>query len=258
MALALVNIVVEFLPISSTAHVILLNRFLASGTSLKLPLAISQLAVDLVLCLHFRKIIGRTIRNFFSDRKTRLFCYNIILTSLPFLIVGALFGRTVRKYFYSSSTIAIFLILGGVFLIFAENHPNEKRTTAKGMDSLEEIEPSTMYRIGLAQMFSIVPGVSRSACTIGSALLSGLPRETAVDFSFFISIPVGIAGSMFDILGEVTLGISNYRLPVCYFIVSTIVPLFFAKRMLEFLKSHRLSIFGYYRILLGTVSLLIP
>jgi undecaprenyl-diphosphatase len=145
-----------------------------------------------------------------------------------------------------------------MFLIFVENYLNEKRITSERPNSLEKIAPSTMYRIGLAQMFSLLPGVSRSACTIGSALLLGLPRDIAIDFSFFISIPVGIAGSLFDIFGEaMTAGIGDYHILGIYFIISTILPLFFVKRMLEFLKNHRLSVFGYYRILLGALLLFI-
>ncbi|MDR1495093.1 MAG: undecaprenyl-diphosphate phosphatase [Rickettsiales bacterium] len=257
LALLFVNTIIEFLPISSTAHSILINRFLDTGTNLRLLLAISQLAIDLVLCLHFRQIIWKIIRDFFLDRETRSFCYSIVLTSLPFLAVGALFHGPIRKYLYSSGSIALFLIIGGVFLIFTENHLDKKKTLPLELNSLEKIEPRDMYRIGLGQMISILPGVSRSACTLGSALLLGLARDVAVDFSFFISIPVGIAGSLFDLLGEVgKVGVFDFYNFFGYLGISIVFSLFFVERMLEFLKSRKLSIFGYYRIMLGLITLL--
>jgi undecaprenyl-diphosphatase len=256
--LLLINTIVEFLPVSSTAHGILISKFFSIGCDTKLLFAISQLAIDLVLCLHFRKLIGQLIGDFFFDRKTRLFCYNMFLTSLPFLVVGLLFHRPIRKYLYSDSTIILFLIAGGIFLILTERYLGRKTSSPEEPDSLGKIKPAIMYKIGLIQVLSILPGVSRSACTIGGALILGLARKTAVDFSFFISIPVGVAGSFFDIFREITAaGASDYHALAGYFIVSMIFALFFVKRMLNFLRLHGLGIFGYYRVALGIMILVL-
>jgi undecaprenyl-diphosphatase len=172
-------------------------------------------------------------------------------------VVGALLGKTIRKYLYFNNVLATFLILGGVFLIFVEKQLGRMRNNLNEPDSLEKIEPALMHKIGLAQAISILPGVSRLVCTVGSALLLGLTRKMAVDFSYFISIPVGLAGSLFDILGELmTTGMSNYPALIGYFTISMVFALFFVKIMLDFLRSRRLSVFGYYRVLMGAVILL--
>ncbi|MDR3079291.1 MAG: undecaprenyl-diphosphate phosphatase [Rickettsiales bacterium] len=252
--LLLLNTLAEFLPISSTAHSTLVGRFFSPEIDLRLLLATSQLAIDLVLCFYFRKFLWRIARDFFFDRAVRSLCRSLILTSMPFLLAGALFGGPVRKYFYSSGAIALCLVLGGVFLLFVEGQLARGKVVPQNLDSLEGIEPGDMYRIGLAQMVSLVPGVSRLASTLGAALLLGLPRAVAVDFSFLISTPVGLAGALFDILGGVgKMGVGDFRLLLGYFIANVLFALFFVKGMLGFLKRCRLDIFGYYRIALGLV-----
>jgi undecaprenyl-diphosphatase len=257
-ALFLANTIIEFLPISSTAHGILMGRFLGIGADIKLLLAISQLIIELSLCLHFREILGKIIKKFFFDRKIRIFCYNIALTSLPFLVVGAIFGGIIRKYLYSDRTIAVSLIIGGLFLWLAERYRARKKIFPEKINSLENIDPTIMYKIGAAQIFSILPGVSRSACTIGSALFLGLARETAVNFSFFISIPVGIAGSVFDIFGRILPAAASGGCTVLavYFMINILFALFFTERMLKFLRTHKLSVLAHYRIVLGGMMLL--
>jgi undecaprenyl-diphosphatase len=149
-------------------------------------------------------------------------------------------------------------MVGGVLMILAEKYKNhEKAFKGKPSPTVMEVSPSDMWKIGLLQAFSLIPGISRSACTIGTALFLGLPRTLAVDLSFFLSIPVSIAGSFFDLYGEFSTVRHNYRLLSVCFIGNIFFSLFIIKRIMRYLRAKDLCFFGYYRLALG-ILLLMP
>lgn len=254
--LLFLNTIVEFLPISSTAHSILFNNFLNIETDFKFILALSQLSITIVIIFFFYKEIFNIIKNFFCEKQTRHFCYNMVITTIPTVIFGTIMHKFIRKYLYSNQTIAIFLIIGGFFMLLLERYLENKKEL-EVTDKIEEIQPKIIYKVGLFQTVSLIPGISRSAMTICAALLYGLPRSLAINFSFFLSIPISLAGSCFDIFKNIEL-IQYYNYPkiFIYFIINIIFALFFIKKILNFLKKHRLDIFGYYRVIFGLIILI--
>jgi undecaprenyl-diphosphatase len=247
--LLFLNVLIEFLPISSTAHGILINKILMVDFNLNLVLAFSQLAISLSVCFYFRKKIIELIKSIFLDfRYFFNFSLKILITMLPTLLMGVIFYKYIKKFFYTTDVIAINLLLGSFLMFFAE----KKRKNTRNIKDFEEIDFKTALKIGLFQCISLIPGVSRSASTISAGLLHNLPRNIAVDFSFFISIPVSIAASVFDIYKNIKfISYSNVGIVFYCFFVSLIFSCFFAKVMIGFLKNNKLNCFVYYRIIVG-------
>lgn len=247
------NTIIEFLPISSTAHGILFNKFIKINNDIKLILAISQMSILISLLYYFREKILSILKNFFKDKSIRKFCYRIIIATIPAIIFGFLFNNIIKKYFFSNITIAIFLIVGGIALIYIENFFRVKSDNIIEFD-LYSIPEKIMYKVGLFQAIALLPGISRSASTICSAIYYGLSKKTSIEFSFFLSIPISFAGSVFDILKNFNF-IDNYFILSVYFVINVVFAIFFAKNLINFLKDKDLSIFGYYRIIFGLILL---
>lgn len=251
--LLFLNTIIEFLPISSTAHGILLSKFIEINTDTKLILAISQMAILISLIYYFWERIFDILRKFFIDSSTRMFCYNVIIATIPAIIFGLLFNGIIRKYFFSVKTIAIFLIIGGIVLI----HINKflKNEVDRLIDcDLYNIPKWAIYKIGLCQAVALLPGISRSASTISGAIYCGLAKVTSIEFSFFLSLPVSFAGSIFDIFKSFNV-INNYTILLIYFTINIVFAVFFVKKLIRFLKCSNFSAFGYYRIIFGLLLL---
>ncbi len=251
--LLFLNTVIEFLPISSTAHGILFSRFIKINTDTKLILAVSQMAIFIALVYYFWERIFDILRKFFVDSNTRIFCYNIVIATLPTIIFGLLFNGIIRRYFFSGRTIAIFLIVGGMALVYIDRFLKNRVNRLTDYD-LYDIPKWTMYKIGLYQAIALLPGISRSALTIVGAICCGLAKATSIKFSFFLSLPVSFAGSVFDIFRSLSI-IDNYAIILIYFIINIVFAIFFVKKLIAFLKRSNFSIFGYYRIIFGLILL---
>lgn len=293
------NAVVEFLPISSTAHSILLIDFLKLKVPVSGVLAFSQLAISLGVCFYFRKKIIDMVKSLFSGEKkdkknTLIFLSKIFITMLPTLIFGLFFYNIIKKVFYSNRSIAICLILGAILMLFAEKKYGKNKENTRKIEDFEDIDFLTAIKIGLLQALSLIPGVSRSATTISAGLLCNLPRKFAVEFSFFISIPISILASLFEIYKTFRFGLissivsvvsinsgnteifgvnmksfmdffSGFKDPVfiCLimifiisFILSLLFSLLFCKKILNFLSKNTLFAFIYYRIGFGLIRLI--
>ena len=250
--LMLLNTIVEFLPISSTAHFIIFNKLIKIKSNINLIMAISQMAIIISLIYYFYEYVIDIIVNFFKKKEIRFFCYNIIIATLTTIIFGFIFHKMIKKYFFNVKTIAIFLILFGIIMIYIDKHFNKEN---KILCNLYSIPKNIMYKIGVFQAISLLPGISRSASTICGAIYYGLSNDLSVDFSFFMSIPVSFAGSVFDIYKNFNV-IDNYLMIFIFFILNIMWALFLVKKMIEFLKKHSLKNFGFYRIVIGFLILL--
>ncbi|MDR1499203.1 MAG: undecaprenyl-diphosphate phosphatase [Rickettsiales bacterium] len=244
------NTVIEFLPVSSTAHSILLRKMLQLNFNLDLILAFSQLAISLSLCFYFRtKIIDLVRSMFFETKKCTIFCMKIVLTMLPTLVFGFFFYRVIKNYLYTEKTIALCLIIGAIFMLILE-----KVCKSGIIENFHEIDYKLALKIGLFQCLSLIPGISRSASTIGAGLFYGLKRGTAVDFSFFISIPLSISACIFDIYKNASyIGKDNAGVIFYCFCLSLFFSLLFMGKIINVVKTNKLSIFAYYRIVVGTI-----
>lgn len=266
----LVEGITEWLPISSTGHMILLDEFVKLDVReefWEMFLVVIQLgAILAVVVLFFEQIwpFGRKNNRCPAARKGFLsYCradiwqmwFKIIAACLPAAVVGLLFDEILESLFYNSVCVAIALIVFGIAFILIENR--NKGTVSK-INSLDEITYKTALIIGLFQLIAaIFPGTSRSGATILGALLIGVSRTVAAEFTFFLAIPVMLGASLlkiikfgFDFTGnELVILIAGM---VTAFLVSVIVIRF----LMGYIKKHDFKVFGWYRILLGIVVLL--
>jgi len=238
--LGIVEGLTEFLPISSTGHLVLTAHLfeIPETEFLKSFQVIIQLgAILAVVMLYWRKL--------FFDRLTM---QRVMVALLPALGVGYLFYASIRKLLDSELTVVIALFVGGVLLILYEWFRKEPEQPA----TVETLSYTQAFWIGLAQAFSVIPGVSRAGATIVGGLMTGLSRPAAVEFSFLLGVPTMIAATSLDLVRNYqSFSLGDTEALVVGFVVSFIVAIAAIKFLLRFVESHSFIAFGVYRILIA-------
>lgn len=259
--LGIVEGITEWLPISSTGHMLLVDEFwqLNSSDEFKeMFFVVIQLgAILAVVCLFWNKMIPFR----FSDRKRFVIrkdvfsvWFKVVVACIPGAVVTLLFDDFIDEHLHTAPVIASMLVLYGIAFLFIEGK-NQKRKPK--ITSLSEISYQTALYIGLFQVLSIIPGTSRSGATIIGALLIGVSRVAAAEFTFFLAVPVMFGWSALKLLGfGIPTGVElMYLLLGCA--VAFLVSLLVIKFLMDYIKKHDFKLFGWYRILLGTVILLL-
>lgn len=251
--LSLIQSLTEFLPVSSSAHLIVVEKYLnfdiGDGGLFKVFI---QLASILAVCIYFRKLIFNTTITL-NKKESRQFVYKFILAFLPVAIFGLIIHKYIEVYMNSELVIAICLILGGFLLIYTE-----KISLKQKYNNVESIDNETALKIGAYQILSLVPGVSRSGSTIVGGILSGLTKTAAVEFSFLLAIPTILSATLFELyknldkINNANIGILIFSF-ISTFLMSTIV----IKIFLNYISTHSFKTLGYYRILLGIIIILL-
>lgn len=236
----------EFLPVSSTAHLILTGEALSiSQTDFfkTFVIAIQVGAILAVILVYTKKIL-----------KNKNLIFKIGAAFVPTAIFGFLFYQIIKKVLFESmSVIALALIIGGIIILLTERNKKEE-ITGKELD--EEISYKKSFILGVIQSLAIIPGVSRSGATIIGGRLMNISRKNIVEFSFLLAIPTIIAASGYDILkSENSINGENLWLIISGLVFSFIFALATIKLFLRYIKKHSFSIFGWYRIFLGVVLL---
>ena len=248
----------EWLPISSTGHMILVEEFLHMSTSAEFNsmfrVVIQLGAIMAVVVLYFHKL------NPFSKHKTakqkrmtmNLWC-KIIVACLPAAVLGLLFDDVLDKYLYNYVVVALMLIIYGIFFIIEKKNANTRPAITK----LSQMTYSTAFGIGLFQVLALVPGTSRSGATILGALMLGTSRFVATEFTFYLAIPVMFGASALKII---KFGFHYTALEVAILLVGCLVAFVVSivaiKFLLSYLKKNDFKVFGYYRIVLGILVLI--
>ena len=255
--------VTEWLPISSTGHLILLNEFITLNVSDEFrsmfDVVIQLGAILAVIVLFFHKL------NPFSPRKTEgekkqtwQLWFKVIAAIIPSGIVGVLFDDWMEAHFHNATVVSIALIVYGVAFILVERR-NARRVGGKTVEDVYAIDYKTALLIGCFQCLSLIPGTSRSGSTILGAILIGVGRSAGAEFSFFMAIPTmlgasAIKGLKFLLSGVAATGTEIGVLSVgC--VVSFVVSLLVIRGLMEYVRRHSFSAFGVYRIILGVVVL---
>ena len=250
--------ITEWLPISSTGHLILLEEFMQLNMSpsfVNMFLVVIQLgAIMAVVLLYFNKIWPFGAGMSLLPEKKVLW-YKIFAACMPAAVIGLLFDDYIEALFFNPWTVAIMLILFGIGFIGIENH--NKKVTPR-VNSLEEITYKDAFWIGMFQVVAAVfPGTSRSGSTILGGMVMGLRREVAAEFTFFLAVPVMFGASALkiakhglDFTGE-ELAVMGVGL-ISSFLVSIIA----IKFLMTYIKKHDFKVFGWYRIVLGIVIIL--
>ncbi|MCA9347483.1 undecaprenyl-diphosphate phosphatase [Candidatus Saccharibacteria bacterium] len=247
----------EFLPISSTAHLVVSEKLLGFKDEASLFTVVVQLGAILAAAWYFRKDLANIFKKLVSgDKPTKRFVVNVFLGLLP----AGLIGLIVEKLWGipdSLIVIAISLIVGGVIIWIVENHLHTQLPKTDSID-YAQITPKRSLTVGFAQALAIIPGVSRSGATIVSGMLSGLDRKTATVFSFYLSIPIMLAASALKLKDDHTKIhlITGGNIGVIVGTTVAFVSAFMAvKWLLRYVQTHNLKPFAYYRIVLGLVIL---
>jgi undecaprenyl-diphosphatase len=250
--LGLVEGITEFLPISSTGHLILTRSLLGlQGEDVSGALIIIQGAAMLAVCWEYRVKLWDTARLMFTDMTARRFVLNLAIAFAIFVVPAALFGSSLKNVLFSPIPVAIALVVGGVIILWAE-----KRKHSEHIQSVDEMRPMDAVKIGLFQTLSLIPGTSRSGATIIGGLLIGMSRRTATEFSFFIAIPSLLAATAYE-LYEARDGLSLTQSGPLIFccVVSFISALLSIRFLLRFVSRHSFASFAWYRIIFGGVIL---
>lgn len=251
--LSLIQSFAEFLPVSSSAHLIVFEKYLNfDNNDGGLFEIVIQLASILAVCIFYRKKIFDILFTI-NKSSSQNFVLKFLVAFMPCAIIGLLFYKYIKLYLYSDLVIAISLIVGGL-IFFIVDKMNIKRK----FENVDDVNIPSSLKIGLYQVISMIPGVSRSGSTIVGGLLSGLSRKTAVEFSFLLAIPTILSATLMDLYKNLDqLNSNNLSVILIGFIFTFIFSTFVIKWFLNYISSHNFTIFAYYRIILGTIIVLI-
>ncbi|MSP14809.1 MAG: undecaprenyl-diphosphate phosphatase [Chloroflexi bacterium] len=243
----------EFLPISSTGHLILVGSLLDfNGPVSKTFEVFIQLGAILAVIWLYRQRIWQLAVRLPVDNQARRFVGGLFLAFLPAAILGLLFHNQIEQYLFNPITVAAALLVGGLVILVVENMVLRFR-----IQQMENVPPNTALGIGVAQAVSLIPGTSRSAATIVGGMLLGLDRRTAVEYSFFLSIPTMLAATLYDLAKSIRdLHSGDLVILAVGFIVAFMVAFFVIQYFLSYIQTHTFKLFAWYRIVLGVVVLL--
>jgi len=257
--LGVVEGISEWLPISSTGHMILVDEFIKLKVSpefMSLFLVVIQLgAILAVVLIYFNKLNPLSAKKSIRQRKeTFILWFKVIVAILPAAILGFLFDDKIEETFFNYETVSLMLIVYGIlFIIIEKLHKNKKPL----ITSLNDITYKTAIIIGMFQVLALIPGTSRSGATILGAILIGTSRFVAAEFSFFLAIPIMFGASALKLLkfGFNFTG-AEVLLLVIGMVTAFLVSLLAIKFLISYIKKNDFSFFGYYRIILGILILL--
>jgi undecaprenyl-diphosphatase len=249
----------EWLPISSTGHMILADEFIRLSVSdafKEMFLVVIQLgAIMAVVILYFEKLNPfAPTKTSWGKRHTAYLWLKVLVACVPAGIVGFLFDDEIDRMFYNYVTVAIALIVYGILFIIIENRNRNKAFRISDFDSLSY---RTAFLIGVFQVLALIPGTSRSGATIVGAMLLGASRRVAAEFSFFLAIPVMFGASGYKLLkfGFDFTG-AEIAVLITGMVVAFVVSVLAIKFLMGYIKRHDFKPFGYYRIILGIIVLL--
>jgi len=252
--LGIVEGITEFLPISSTGHLILVNQFIAFNEQFtKMFDVVIQLGAILSVVVYFRKRLFAFVKvnDSYLQSQTADLWKKAIVGVLPALVIGAKFGKQIQSSLFNPLTVIGALIVGGIALILLENRKQKEKISAIAM-----LDYKTVLLIGLIQCLAMIPGTSRSAATIIGAMLLGCSRLVAAEFSFFLAIPTLFAASVYSLIKTgFTMTLDEEIALAVGFVVSFFVALLVIAGFMKFISRHDFKPFGYYRIILGAAIL---
>lgn len=258
--LGIIEGITEWLPISSTGHMILIDEFLQLGMSdafKEMFFVVIQLgAILAVVVLYWKKIFPFDFKENQVIKKDIIIMWiKIVIACIPAAIVGVLFDDKINLLFYNFQSVAITLIVFGILFIVVENYNKGKNSIVKNINQLTY---KMAMVIGLFQLVAaIFPGTSRSGATILGALLIGVSRDVAAEFTFFLAIPVMFGASLLKLI-KFGIVFKSFELTVLLvgMLVAFIVSLLTIKFLVGYIKKHDFKIFGWYRIVLGCILLI--
>lgn len=250
--LGIVEGLTEFLPISSTGHLILVGKLLGFNNEKgKLFEIAIQTGAILAVCWEYRRKIGAVLGNLHCDPAARRFASNLLVAFMPAAVFGLAFGKAVKAHLFNATVVASAFIVGGVIIWWAEKREHRIRVL-----EIDAMTWQDALKVGLAQTLALIPGTSRSGATIIGGLLFGLSRKAATEFSFFLAIPTLFAATAYDVYEHRDL-LSLDDLPLfgVGFVAAFISAFVAVKGLLRYIGGHDFTLFAGYRIVFGLAVL---
>lgn len=252
--LGIVEGLTEFIPVSSTGHLILLVDLLGfKAPPGKVFEIVIQLGAILAVCWYYRKKLLHLLFSLPKNKESQHFANAIILAFLPAMLLGVFFHEFIKSVLFSPYVVSVALITGGFAILYIE-----RLNIKPKYDSIERIPYLVPLYIGLAQALAMIPGVSRSGATIMGAVCFKVERKTATEFSFFLAIPTMLGATVYDVYKNFdVLTLEGTTLIVTGFMAAFITALLVVKTVIGFINKHGFVPFAYYRIALGAIMLVI-
>ena len=250
LVLGIVEGLTEFLPVSSTGHLILAGDLLKFNDERgKLFEIVIQSGAILAVCWEYRARLAGVIAGLPRERQAQRFVINLFVAFLPLAILGLLFGKAIKANLFQPIPVATAFIVGGFVILWAE-----KRKHVVRIDSVDELDIVDAFKLGCAQALALIPGTSRSGATIIGGLFFGLSRKAATEFSFFLAIPTLLAATAYQLWKErALLNADDLGLWIVGFISAFVSAFLCVRWLLRYISSHDFTIFAWYRIAFGIV-----
>ena len=246
----------EFLPISSTGHLILAGSLLNfTGEKVKVFEIAIQAGAMLAVIWEYRVKIGSVLAGVFSERKAQRFVMNIVIAFLPAALLGFIFANAIKASLFAPVPVALAFIIGGFVILWVERRARLNPVSVR-VHSVDDMTALDAIKVGCAQAFALIPGTSRSGATIIGGMLFGLSRKAATEFSFFLAIPTLLGATFYSLYKERAL-LSVADLPLFGIgTISAFVSAFLCVRwLLRYISTHDFTVFAWYRIVFGLMVL---
>lgn len=250
--LGVVEGLTEFLPISSTGHLIIAGDLLNfTGPGAKVFEIVIQLAAILAVVWEYRAKVVEVVTGLPTQRSAQRFTLNLLVAFMPAAVLGLLFASTIKTYLFNPITVASAFIIGGLLILWAERREHKIRVT-----SVDDMTWKDALKVGFAQSLALIPGTSRSGATIIGGLFLGLERRTATEFSFFLAIPTMVAATGYEVVKYRDLFTLDMIGVIAVGCVTSFIAAFIAVRgLLRYISNHDFTVFAWYRIAFGLVVL---
>ena len=253
--LGVVEGLTEFLPISSTGHLIIVSDLLGLNDEKgKVFDIVIQLGAILAVCWEYRARFARAFSGLASDPVQQRFAANLFVAFLPAAIVGLAFQKHIKEFLFNPVSVAMALIVGAIVIFVVERW--YAKHGAPRVTSVDEMSWKDALKVGLAQCFALIPGTSRSGATIMGGMIFGLSRQAATEFSFYLAVPIMFAASGYQLVKYRALLSADDLAPLAVgFVVSFVFALIAVKALIRYVASHDFKAFAWYRIALGLAVL---
>ncbi|ACD17511.1 undecaprenyl-diphosphate phosphatase [Paraburkholderia phytofirmans] len=257
--LGVVEGLTEFLPVSSTGHLIVAGSLLNfTDEHAKTFDVVIQLGAILAVCWEFRRRIGSVVSGLPTRPDARRFTLNVIIATIPAIVLGLLFEKSIKAALFSPVPVAFALVAGGVVILWAEARQRAQGETQARVQSVDDLSALDALKVGLAQCFALIPGMSRSGSTIIGGMLFGLDRRVATEFSFFLAIPIIFGATAYELYKDWHLLSVDALGTFAIGFAAAFVSAFACVRwLLRYIAAHDFTAFAWYRIGFGLLILLV-
>ncbi|TXF13388.1 undecaprenyl-diphosphate phosphatase [Pelomicrobium methylotrophicum] len=251
--LGIIEGLTEFLPVSSTGHLIVAQDLLGfAGERAKVFAVFIQLGAILAVCWEYRARFLKVASGLGSDPAARRFAINLLVAFAPAVVLGVAFHKTIKTYLFSPVTVAGALVAGALVILWVERRNHRGRIA-----SVDDMTWKDALKVGLAQTVAMFPGVSRSGATIVGGMLFGLTREAATLFSFFLAVPTMLAAVTYDTYKSWSLlSVADLELFAAGFVTAFVTALLTVRALLAYVSRHNFRPFAWYRLFFGGIVLL--